>query len=189
MGVAKSHCKGVRRVMRGRRCFETEQNPDHVLHLELVRAPITHDRLLDLERTVFIDGQTSGHTGQESHAPHMPEPQGTLHVGGIEEVLHRNPIGSTSLDDLDQFGVYVPQFLGEAEPPWARDHAVLDECVPIPVRLDGAKARDLRARVDSEDSQDGSSKNGKDAGEQRAESLFAVPSIPSKCWNRTTWQP
>src|SRR5688572_33386354 len=49
--------------VRARIAWKREQPPHHVLHLVLGRVPLADDRLIDLQRGVFNQGESCEHRG------------------------------------------------------------------------------------------------------------------------------
>jgi len=82
----------------------------------------------------------------------MAEPQGSLDVGGKEEVLHDQTLGTAALDDLQELGVNEMKSLGEGDA-GASNGSVFDELVGLAIRVDCSVAGGGSARVDTEDSQ------------------------------------
>jgi len=69
--------RGVRVTDRNRECvrrviglgdaIKLQQQLDHLLNLHFLRASVSHDRLLDLQRRVLVHGKTGLRRGEQSN--------------------------------------------------------------------------------------------------------------------------
>ena len=92
--VAERDGQRVGGVVRRRRDVEPEQQPHHVLHLLLFRAPVADDRALDLGRRVLHDLHAGLHRRQHRDAARVPELERAAHVDRVEQVLDGDQIGA-----------------------------------------------------------------------------------------------
>src|SRR6266446_3224088 len=74
--------------------IEIQKPRHHLLDLMLFRPAVSNHRRLDREWGVFGDFESGGSRGQHGDTAYLPQLQGRLHVGGIENVFDRDAVGA-----------------------------------------------------------------------------------------------
>ena len=81
---------------------QLEQPHDHVLHLFLACMAIADNRLLDLQRRVFVEHEIVEHDRADRRAARLAEHQRRLRIDVDEHFFERDLIGPIFGDDLRQ---------------------------------------------------------------------------------------
>ena len=130
---------------------QAEDHLGHLLHLDLARASVPGDRLLDLQRRVLAGRGRELRGGQVEDALGLADRQRGLDVDVHEEILEHDDVGREALDEPPRLVVDLPQahvgvVLGGGD-----DAAVAERPEAVALLLDDAPAGARRARVEAED--------------------------------------
>ena len=110
MHVANRHGQRIGGVVRRRHLVQSEQQLDHLLHLPLVRAAVSHDGALHFGRRVFEHLASRLDRGQNRDAARVTELERASGVGRVEQILDDDAIGAT----LGETGGKLAMDSGEA---------------------------------------------------------------------------
>lgn len=98
MALAKRDRKCIGRI--GGRCVrKPQQDPDHILDLDLVGVAPAHDGLLDLSGGKFEDRQPLVDTRDQRRTPSLTQFQGRVRIAVHKYDLHRHLLRKVFLDN------------------------------------------------------------------------------------------
>lgn len=93
MGVAKGEGKGVGLVLGGL-VGEAKQDANHVLDLNLLRAPGADHSQLDGLGTVLVDREVAFEPGTDHGTSSLPDLQGGCGIAGEYQLFDRHLVGT-----------------------------------------------------------------------------------------------
>lgn len=152
MDVANAEGQRVGSIIRLRDFAEPQQDLHHFLNLPFLRTPIPHDAGLDFQRGVFADGNAGLSGGEKRNAAHVPQLQGTLHIGGIEHLFDRNFIGRKLMDERGEPRMDFLKASGKRLFGRGLDCTKGNNLVEVPVRINNAETGSFAAAIDAENS-------------------------------------
>src|SRR5208282_5657624 len=82
--------------------IEIQKARHHLLDLMFFGAAVSDHRRLDGEGRVLSDFESGGSGGQHGDSAHLAELQGRLHVGSVENVFDRDPVGAVLSNEFLQ---------------------------------------------------------------------------------------
>ena len=94
MQMTDRHGQRIRRVVRGRRCLETEQQSYHLADLLFLRAAVADNGALDLSRRVLDDIATGFDGGEHRDTARMTELERTADVRRVKQVFDGYTVGT-----------------------------------------------------------------------------------------------
>jgi hypothetical protein len=90
--VADRNSKSIRCVVRRRRLLQSEQQFDHLLHLPLVRTPVSDDGALHFGRRVLEHFAPRLDRGQNRNAACVAQLERASRIGRVKHVLDHNQL-------------------------------------------------------------------------------------------------
>jgi hypothetical protein len=149
--VADGDGEGVRCVMRRRCLGQAEQQPDHLLYLMLVRAPVADHGTLHFGRGVLDDLAARLDSRENRDAARVAEAQRAAGIHRRKQVLHRHAFGTHGGQQGGKLAMDPREARGEGVGRLHPDRATAHEPMASSVGLDAPIAGALRARIDAED--------------------------------------
>ena len=100
--MTKGQRHGIRGVVRFGRSRKPADPLDHFHYLLFLRTAITHNRLLDLQRRVFINLHPCPLAGQQDHSPAVSYGNAGRKIGIEKQFFHRHGVGPELLNEKRQ---------------------------------------------------------------------------------------
>lgn len=147
MGDRDRQC--IRRVGWGG-VTQSEDYPNHLRHLPLVRAPSARHRAFDAGRRVLRDAESRAGAYQKRDPSRMTQLGGGLRVFCEEEPFYAGFCWRVCRDDPDELPLDRDQSIREGGRRIRVDHAVRDMGESRPVTLNDSPAEVTGARVESQ---------------------------------------
>src|SRR6187401_727322 len=148
--MTQRNSERVRGIVRSGNLRHPEQQLHHLLHLRLLRAAIPDDGPFDLRRGVLHELAAGFNGGKHRHAAGVTQLEGTAHVVGVKQVLHRDAFGTAGAQQLGQLAVNDGEPLGEGLVRRSGDGTAGHETRMATVRLHAPVTGASGARIDAE---------------------------------------
>src|SRR5665648_201615 len=151
VGVGDGDGQRVGGVVGLRDARQAEDHLGHLLHLDLARASVPGNRLLDLQRRVLAGCGLELRGGQVEDALGLADRQRGLDVDVHEEILEHDDVGREALDEPQRLIVDLPQADVGVVFRGGDDAAVAERREAVALLLDNAPAGARRARIEADD--------------------------------------
>jgi len=149
--MAERDGDGVRRVVRLRHGLQGQDAAHHVHDLLFVRTAITDDRLLDLQRRVFIDLQPGLIAREQDDAAAMGNGDAGRDIRIEKQLLDRHHFRVKLRDEFIQVAVDLVEPAGQLRFGRRRDHAAGQQTLAALFRVQHCEADRGNAGVNAQD--------------------------------------
>ena len=140
---------GVRRVVRLRDCLQGQDAPHHVHDLLFVRAAVTDDCLLDLQRRIFIDLQPCLIAREQNDAAPVGDGDAGRDIGVEKQLLHRHRFRMKLRNEFVQVAIDLIESARELRFGRCRDHTAGQQPLTALVRIQNREANRSDPRIDA----------------------------------------